>query len=317
MKRILVIGHSGQDGRILLEQLTTAGHSVVGVSRKGLVARGGDSSQLPPVVDVTDYEQVRNLIGAALPDEAYYLAAHHHSAEDLDENIPELFRRSQDVHVTGLVNVLDALRDGAPRCRTFYAASSHVFGAPRTPVQDETTPLEPRCAYGITKTAGIHACRFYRECHGLHVSVGILYNHESPYRARSFVSQRIAYGAREALAAKAAGKGYKLVLGNLSAVVDWGYAPDYVRAMMIIVAREAPEDFVVATGVPHTVRDFVATAFSHLGLDWTEYVRESAEVVRKPGVTRVGDPRKLRAATAWEPSVGFQEMVRILVDAVP
>src|SRR5262249_16601127 len=151
----------------------------------------------------------------------------------------------------------------APSCRVFYAASSHVFGFPRASTQNESTPLEPRCAYGITKTAGAHACRYYREHRDLHVSVGILYNHESPYRARKFVSHRIVYGGLAAHASKKDGSPCKLSLGSLSSVTDWGYAPDYVDAMSRIVACNEPGDFIVATGIAHTVRDFVALAFGH------------------------------------------------------
>lgn len=313
MKQILVVGSGGQDGRLLAERLQTEGHRVFGVERSRL-SIFGDTGDIRTAVDISDFHQVRRLVEETSPEEAYYLAAHHHSAEDLDENIPGLFEQSFEVHVQGLVNLLDALRASSPHCRVFYAASSHVFGYPQIPVQSESTPLEPRCVYGITKVAGMHTCRFYRERHGLHVSVGILYNHESPYRARKYVSQRIVHGALEALASKQRGHTAKLTLGNLSATADWGYAPDYVDAMARIVRQDEPRDFVVATGTRHTVRDFVASAFGQVGLDWSAYVEERPGLVRKAERTLIGDASALHAATGWQPSVDFDEMVKRLLD---
>jgi len=313
MKRIVVVGSGGQDGRILTERLTSEGHCVVGVDLAGVTGGEALGLGLAPTLDMTDVARVRDFMAAVTPDELYYFAAYHHSSEEQDDDIPGLLRRSYDVHVAGLVSCLDAARSAAPRCRTFYAASSHIFGVPPTPVQDESTPFAPRDMYGLTKTAGIHACRFYRERYGLHVSAGILYNHESRYRPRKFVSQRIAQGALEARAAKREGRTTKLVLGDLTAVVDWGYAPDYVDAAIRMVTAEIPDDFVVATGIPHTVEDFVAAAFGRVGLDWREHVEQNSALVRRQGTTLVGNSSKLRKATAWKPSVGFEEMIGILV----
>jgi GDPmannose 4,6-dehydratase len=314
VKRVVIVGSGGQDGRILTERLLAEGHRVLGVERQRVTRRDAFDQDLPESLDVTDAAQVRDLIAAVGPDEVYYFAAYHHSSEEADDDVPALLRQSHDVHVLGPVNFLEAIRRTAPRCRTFYAASSHVFGVPPAPVQDESTPFAPSSIYAITKTAGIHACRFYRERHQLHVSVGILYNHESRYRARKFVSQRIVQGALEAREAKRAGRTSKLVLGDLSAVVDWGYAPDYVDAAIRMVASEIPDDFVVATGIPHTVGDFAAAAFGRVGLDWRQYVEQDSARVRRQGTTLVGDSSKLRQATGWNPSVGFEEMVGILLE---
>jgi GDPmannose 4,6-dehydratase len=318
MKRVVVVGSGGQDGRLLTERLAGEGSAILGVERNRLTGRETFSVELPPSLDVTDASQVRQAIAAARPDEVYYLAAYHHSSsEQADSDVAALLRLSQEVHVTGLVNVLEALVHEAPRCRIFYAASSHVFGAPTTPVQNESTPLEPRSIYGITKTAGIHACRLYREQHGLHASVGILYNHESHYRARKFVSQRIVLGAMEAAAAKRDGRTIKLELGSLASVVDWGYAPDYVDAMIRVLARDTPDDYVVATGVPHTIGDFVKTAFGQLGLDWRDHVEEKAALIHRRVPTLVGDPTKLKNATGWRPSLDFEQMVSALLRHAP
>jgi GDPmannose 4,6-dehydratase len=191
-----------------------------------------------------------------------------------------------------------------------------MFGRPKTPRQDESTPFAPANPYAITKVAGAHACALFRERHGLHVSVGILYNHESPLRGPRFVTSRIVRGAQMA----ARDPSYKLQLGALSAIVDWGWAPDYVDAMIRIVCQPVPDDYVIATGEPHTVQDFAAAAFGHLGLDWRVHVEEDASIVRgvRPAeMPLVGDATKLRTRTGWEPSVTFDEMVKRLVSTTP
>ncbi len=210
--------------------------------------------------------------------------------------------------MTSWVNVLDALRRHAPACRAFYAGSSHMFGRPAVSPQNETTPFAPRSPYAITKVAGAHVAALYRD-RGMHVSVGILYNHESALRGPQFVSQRIVRGAKRA----ANDRTFELVLGDLSAVVDWGWAPDYVDAMVRILAQPAPDDYVVATGTPHSVQDFVASAFACAGVDWRSRVVEDPTIVKTKALPLVGDSTKLRARTAWAPTVTFEEMVKQLV----
>lgn len=290
MKRVVVVGSAGQDGTILCEQLRDA--EVVGVDV------GGPTNVLVA-------ESIEKLVREVAPDELYYLAAYHHAAEDAQGSTPALLRASFDAHVTGFTNALEAIATRAPACRVFYASSSHVFGAPASPTQDESTPIAPINAYGITKAAGMHVARLYRR-RGVFASSGVLYNHESTLRAPSFVSRKIVDAAR----AKK-----RVRLGRLDAVVDWGFADDTVRAMRAILAHTSPDDFVVATGVPHTVRDFAAVAYASVGADWREYVDEDATVLQKEHITLVGDSRKLRAMTGWSPSVSFEEMVAKLVDA--
>jgi GDPmannose 4,6-dehydratase len=305
----LVVGDRGQDGRILFEQRAKAG-SVVGIDVGGLRTAGPLRLDLPAAVDLQNDAHVAELCARVVPDEVYYLAARHHSSEEHPDEASEL-RECTKVHLLGFVNVLDGLRRHAPGCRVFYASSSHTFGQPTRATQDESTPFSPRNPYAVTKVAGVHTCRLYRERYGMHVSVGILYNHESPLRGPRFVSQRIARGARQA----ASDPAFRLKLGSLSAVVDWGYAPDYVDAMVRIVADPRPDDYVIATGQPHTVRDFVEAAFGFMGLDWRAHVEESPAVAATPQGTLVGDSSKLRTRTGWAPTVSFEEMVRILVAA--
>ena len=309
MKRALIVGSNGQDGRLLFEERSKS-CAVVGLDVGSVNAHGVEAGFVPAPVDIHDPAGVRALVARFGPDEIYYLAARHHSSEERPDDASELVESSR-VNFLALVNVLEAVRLHAPACHVFYAGSSHVFGSPTSARQDETTPFSPKNPYAIGKVAGVHACALYRERHGIHVSVGILYNHESPLRGERFVSQRIARGAKAA----SRDPSFKLAIGSLAAVVDWGYAPDFVDAMKRIVAQPAADDYVVATGEPHTVRDFVEIAFRAVGIDWREHVVEDGGIVRSQPGRLVGDAAKLRARTGWRPSVTFEEMVRILVAA--
>jgi GDPmannose 4,6-dehydratase len=284
--------------------------AVVGLDLGEVVRHDVSDDVIPPLVDIHDQTALAQLLERFQPDELYYLAARHHSAEERPDVAHELHECTR-VNFLGLVNVLEAVRLRAPRCHVFYAGSSHMFGAPSSKTQDESTPFSPQNPYAITKVAGAHACRLYRERHGTHVSVGILYNHESPLRGERFVSQRIARAAKRA----SLDPRFKLRIGSLSATVDWGYAPDYVEAMVRIVSQPSPDDYVVATGEPHTVGEFVEVAFRAVGLDGRNHVEEDQAIVRATASTLVGDASKLRARTGWRPSVSFEEMVRILVTA--
>jgi len=311
MKRALIVGCGGQDGRLLFAHRARS-CAVVGLDIGSVASQGVDATALPAAVDLDDPAALADLLARFPADELYYLAARHHSSEERPDDAREI-RECTRLNFVAFVNVLDAVRVGVPACRVFYAGSSHMFGAPSASSQDETTCFLPNNPYAITKVAGAHAAALYRKRHGMHVSVGILYNHESPHRGERFVSQRIARGAKRA----SRDPSFRLSLGSLSSIVDWGYAPDYVEAMTRIVAQASPDDYVVATGIPHTVRDFVEVAFGAVGLDWRNHVEEDRMLVPSPPGTLVGDASKLRARTGWSPSVTFEEMVRILVAAAP
>ena len=224
----------------------------------------------------------------------------------------DLFRRSYETHVLGLVNFLEAIRATKRPTKIFYAASSHVFGEPIGEIQNEQTPLEPRGVYGITKGKRHSRLSPLSACARLQASVGILYNHESPFRRVDFLSQKI---VRAAVAARR-GDTSKLVLGNFAAQVDWGYAADYADAMVKIVALPEAGEFVVATGQLHTVRDFAEIAYRAVGLDYRDHVEERGGVVAKnSGAVLCGDAAKLRAATGWTPSVSFEQMIALLIAA--
>lgn len=296
----IVVGADGQDGTLLHPLLTARGDRVVRVGRP---KTGGDP-------DITKPRDVDRLVIDVRPDEVYFLAAVQHSSQDPLADPVDLAHRSYAVNTLALVHFLEALSTRSPRTRLFYAASSHVFGVPHSPVQDEATPLRPLSVYGISKAAGVMHCRAYRQ-RGLFASVGILYNHESPLRRPGFVSRRIV----DAVARIHRGEKHQLVLGRLSAGADWGYAPDYVEAMTRVLAADAPDDFVVATGVRHTVQEFAATAFGLAGLDWREHVREEPGVLTRAEPPLLGNAARLRGRTGWRPSVDFPGMVAELLAA--
>jgi GDPmannose 4,6-dehydratase len=296
-KKALVVGSAGQDGTLLSGQLRDLGYEVVGVDK-------GQTS-------IEDPAEADRLIAAVQPDEVYFLAAYHHSSEDPPVAPLELFQRSYAINVSALLHVLEAIRTRSPRARLFYAASSLIFGDATETPQTEGTPPAPTCAYGITKATGVQLCRHYRNTHAIYAAVGILYNHESPLRAEKFVTKKI---VKAAWAIKR-GTRDKLVLGNLSAELDVGYAPEYVDAMRRIVALDAADDFIIATGETHTVRELVELAFDHVGLDWRRHVEENRALITRPSLRRVGDPRKLETATGWRSATSFSAMVRALMDA--
>lgn len=291
----IIVGSSGQDGCHLSDLLRQRNYRVVGVTRND--------------IDITNSASVRDLIGDCRPDDVYLLAACHHSAESCFESDDELFEKSQAVHVTATVRFLEAIACQIPKARLFYAASSHIFPDSGQCLLDESSVPAPGSVYSITKYAGMLACRYYRQRRGVFASCGILFNHESSLRAPHFLSRKIAIGA----ARIACGMAQILEVGNLDAAVDWGYAPDYVEAMWRILQAEIPDDYVVATGVPHTVRDFVEIAFRCVGLDYRDHVRVRPDLLTKNVETRLGDSGRLRRRTGWSPTVSFDEMVQRMV----
>ena len=306
MKLAFIVGAGGQDGTLLSQLLAQRSVPSVGLSRRAV--RDPSGRALPPI-DVGDAKAVQELVKAYPPSHVFYLAAHHHSSQDsLNFDQADLWKASFDVQVMGLINFLEAIRLHAPAARLFYAASSHIFGASAPFPQTEQTPLAPDNIYGISKVAGMQACRFYREQQGVFASVGILYNHESIYRQDKFLSKKI---IKAALAIRK-GEQERLVLGDLSAEADWGYAPDYVEAMTRIAGLPEASDYIVATGRLHSVRDFVKIVFDHLGLDVATQVAENRSIIRSRPGRLLGDPRCLEKATGWAPTLSFEEMVLTL-----
>jgi GDPmannose 4,6-dehydratase len=307
VRSALIIGAGGQDGRLLVRLLLDRGYAV-----RGWI-HGEPAAPIScecAFIDILEPELVEAELRKSPPDEIYYLAAFHHATEDVIAlSAAELLRRSFDVHILGLLNVLQAMEECCPQTRLFYAASSHVFGTSKSEWQNEETPLTPNSAYGISKAAGLQCCHLYRRQKGIFAATGILFNHESSLRKPSFLSQKIVRSVWRAQRDPA----FKLLLGDVEARVDWGYAPDYVDAMSRILELPEAGDFVVASGELHTVREFAQAAFAVLGLDWRRHVETDARLLNKVSHPLRGDFTKLRIATGWSPSVTFAEMVERLV----
>jgi GDPmannose 4,6-dehydratase len=308
MKRAIVVGSSGQDGRILVSQLAEANYEVLGLTSTAVLnLKNGETRSF----SILNSHAVESLVRDWRPDEIYYLAAYHHSSQDAAVESDEIWRVSSDVHVEGFRNFLEAVRQVCRPARVFYASSSRVFGMPECSPQSEACPMRPRCIYGITKATGMMLARRYREVHGCHVSGGILYNHESPLRPGNFLSQKVVQG----LAAIKHHRQSKLEIGSLEARVDWGYAPDYTRAMQLIVRIPQSADYVVATGETHSVKDLIEVAAGWLGLDWKRIVDVNSAVLRRPSLPLCGDASLLRVTTGWRPTITFDKMVQLMVQA--
>lgn len=307
--RSIVFGSAGQDGHYLVEQLAAKGHIVFGVDRSGLISPDGQWLQ---ACDLESASDVAYAIKQTNPDRVFYLAAYHHSSQQMQADAPSIIHKSFAVHVTGLLNVLDALVASRPKSRLFYAASSRVFGAPDVSPQNEETPLNPRCPYGISKAAGVQLIKLYR-LQGLHCCSGYLYNHESERRSDHFVSAKII----KAVVAIERGQIEPLVLGDLEAQVDWGYAPEYTDAMARILDLNEATDFIIGSGRLNTIKDFATAAFEYAGLKWQDHVRVDPSIVRSSGATvpMVGDASKLEKMTGWKAKRTMQDIARHLMDA--
>jgi len=308
MKTAIIIGCEGQDGRIAFDLLLQKQYRILGISRGGVRCAGIDWDQ---AVDITREEDVLHLSKAVKADEIYYLAACHQSSQDRLRDESDLLKESHAVNVEGLLYFCEGIKKYSPKARLFYAASSLIYEGTDTTMQDEQTPFCPQSIYGMTKLNGLLLCRYYRDRYGVFASSGILYNHESHYRGDNFISTRI---IKAALNIKE-GNQDSLALGDLSAQVDWGYAPDYVAAMHQILNSHHTDDFIIASGTTHSVRDFVMITFDLLGLDWKKYVREDRSIVMRSRKVLKGNPKKLMEQIGWRPTVNFQGMIRVLLQA--
>jgi GDPmannose 4,6-dehydratase len=317
-KKALVTGITGQDGSYLAEFLLAKGYEVHGLVRRSSTfnTKRIDHLYVDPhetgarfflhYGDLSDSGQLSHLIYNIQPAEIYHLAAQSHVRVSFD--MPEY---TGDVTGLGVTRLLEAVRRSGIKTRFYQASSSELFGD-TPPPQNEETPMRPRSPYAVAKLYGYWMVRNYREGYGLFAANGILFNHESPRRGETFVTRKIS----RAVARIKFGLQKKLYLGNLEARRDWGYAPDYVEAMWLMMQQDTPVDLVIATGEAHSVKDFLEAAFSHVDLDWREYVEIDPRYFRPTEVDYLlGDPAKARRILGWEPRVTFQELVHIMVDA--
>ena len=312
MPKALITGITGQDGSYLAEFLLARGYEVIGMVRRTSTInfdRIRDFQDRIEIVqgDLLDQVSLINILQEHRPNEVYNLAA--------QSFVPTSFQQpvlTGEFTALGVTRVLDAIRIVDPQIRFYQASSSEMFGKVHEVPQRETTPFHPRSPYGVAKVYGHWITINYRESYNLFACSGILFNHESPRRGLEFVTHKITH----AVARIKLGLADELRLGNLEARRDWGYAPDYVHAMWLMLQHDRPDDYVVATGETHSVREFCQVAFDYVGLDWEKHVVVDPKFHRPAEVDLlVGDPSKAGRILHWEPTVTFQQLVRIMVDA--
>ena len=319
MKKALITGITGQDGSYLTEFLLAKGYEVHGVIRR---SSSFNTSRIDHLYndksvyneklflhygDLGDSSSLCRIIEKIAPDEIYNLGAQSHVKVSFD--IPEY---SSDIDAIGTCRILDAIRDTRIKTKFYQASSSEMFGKVQAIPQNESTPFYPRSPYGCAKLYSHWLTVNYRESYGIFACSGILFNHESPRRGQTFVTRKITCGIAEILAKKID----KIYLGNLDAKRDWGFAGDYVEAMWLMLQQPEADDYVIATGETHSVREFLEEAFGIVGLDWQKYVEIDQKYFRPAEVELlIGDPSKAKKKLGWEPKVKFKDLVKMMVDA--
>jgi GDPmannose 4,6-dehydratase len=311
VKRALITGIGGQDGSFLAELLLEHDYEVAGVVRPGTASY----DNLEPIADrlelleadLLDEPSLVAALQSVQPEEVYNLASPSFVPASWDRPV-----ETARFAAVGATSLLEAIRATDPAMRFYQSSSSEIFGEPRESPQTETTPPEPVTPYGVAKAYAHFIVHSYRRRYGLYACSGILYNHESPRRPLEFLPRKVAHGA----ASISLGLQDELVLGDLDARRDWGYAGDYVRAMWLMLQQDEPGDYVVSSGESHSVRELVQCAFTHVGLDWQEHVRVDPALQRGPAELHrlVGDPTKARQTLGWEPQMDFTKLVHLLVD---
>jgi GDPmannose 4,6-dehydratase len=310
----LITGITGQDGAYLAQHLLDLGYRVVGGMR---CATGSSLERLERLdivddvelveLDLADQHAIRRVLEHVQPHEVYNLAALSNVAASFDQPV-----QTGDITALGAVRLLEAVRDVVPHARLYQASSSELYGAATTSPQHERTPFAPRSPYAAAKLHAHHACAIARDAYGMHVSCGILFNHESPLRGPQFVTRKVTMAA----ARIRLGLQRELRMGNLDARRDWGYAREYVAAMHLMVQQDEPGDYVVATGTSHSVGDLVASAFAAVDLDWRDHVVVDTQLLRPLDQAEVvGDPSKAAERLGWRARTGFAELVELMVEA--
>jgi GDPmannose 4,6-dehydratase len=318
LKKALITGITGQDGSYLAELLLSKGYEVHGIIRRASTFNTGRINHLfvdphEPETrlmlhygDLSDAEQISNILFNIRPDEIYHLGAQSHVRVSFD--MPEY---TTNITAIGTTRILEAIRRSRIEVKFYQASSSEIFGS-SPPLQDENTPLAPRSPYACSKAYAYWMVRNYRDGYGLFASNGILFNHESPRRGETFVTRKIT----RAIGAILSGKQKALYLGNLKAKRDWGYAPEYVEIMWKILQQKHPSDFVIGTGESHSVREFLERAFDYAGLDYKNYVKIDPRYFRPTETEHlIANPAKARKHLGWDPKIKFSELIKIMVDA--
>lgn len=315
MKRALITGITGQDGSYLAELLLEKGYEVHGIVRR--VALEDPSTRMWRLRNVLDrihvhsasmesYASLFNIVADVKPDECYHLAAQSFVSYSFEDEFSTI-----NTNLNGTHYVLSAIKRLVPGCRFYFAGSSEMFGKVEETPQTEKTPFHPRSPYGISKMAGFELTRNYRESYDLFALSGILFNHESPRRGMEFVTRKISSSAAKIKC----GLEKEIRLGNIDAQRDWGYAKDYVKAMWLMLQQEKPEDYLVATGESHTVKEFVETAFDYVGLDYRDYLVIDKKLYRPSEVNILrGDASKAKRNLNWLPQMPFKDLIRKMIE---
>jgi GDPmannose 4,6-dehydratase len=315
-RKALITGITGQDGSYLSELLLSKGYEVHGIIRR--VASEHPDHRFWRIRHILEklnlhgaslesYASLCKVLQEVQPDECYHLAAQSYVSYSFDDEFSTMRTNVQGAH-----ELLAAIKQISPRCRFYFAGSSEMYGTVSSSPQNESTPFHPRSIYAISKVTGHHLCQYYREAYGIFASTGILFNHESPRRGVEFVTRKIT----SELARIKLGQVQQLMLGNLDAKRDWGHAREYVVAMWQMLQQPEPDDYVIATGENHSVREFCEVAFSHLGLDYRDWVKVDPKLFRPADVEYlVGDPSKARRAFGWKHQTSWKELVIEMVDA--
>jgi GDPmannose 4,6-dehydratase len=315
-RKALISGITGQDGSYLAELLLAKGYEVHGIVRRvaiedpehRLTRLEAVRSQVKlHAASLESYASIHQVVAHVAPHECYHLAAQSFVSYSFDDEFSTL-----NANINGTHYLLAAVKNIVPECRFYFAGSSEMFGKAEEVPQTERTRFHPRSTYGISKVAGFELTRNYREAYGMHASSGILFNHESPRRGYEFVTRKITSGVARVLA----GSSSEVRLGNLEAKRDWGHAREYVEAMWRMLQQGKPDDYVVATGETHTVREFAELAFAHVGLDYRDHVVADADLYRPAEVNLLqGDASKAKRMLGWSHQIGFEALVREMVEA--
>jgi len=316
MKKAFITGITGQDGSYLAEFLLNKGYEVHGMVRRvaledtdhrlGRIKHILNKVKLHPA-SLENHASIFKLVEAIKPDECYHLAAQSFVSYSFEDEFSTI-----NTNINGTHFVLSAIKERAPKCKVYFAASSEMFGLAKESPQNENTPFHPRSSYGISKVAGFDLVRNYREAYGLFACSGILFNHESPRRGFEFLTRKIT----NAVSGIKLGLTKKLKLGNLDAKRDWGYAGDYVKAMWLILQEDKPDDYVIATNETHSVKEFAELAFKLVGLNWKDYVVIDKALYRPSEVHELqGDYNKAKKKLGWKPTVRFEELVKMMVNS--
>ena len=315
MKKALITGITGQDGSYLSELLLEKGYQVHGIVRR--VALEDPAHRLWRIRHILDkltlhsaslesYASIFNVIDKVKPDECYHLAAQSFVSYSFEDEFSTI-----NTNINGTHFVLSAIKEKAPKCKFYFAGSSEMFGLVKETPQNENTPFHPRSPYGISKVAGFDLTRNYREAYGLFACNGILFNHESSRRGFEFVTRKITNG----VAKIKLGLTKELKLGNLEAKRDWGFSGDYISAMWLMLQEDKPDDYVIATGEAHSVKEFIQQAFDSVGLNWKKYVVIDKKLYRSAEVNILkGDYSKARKKLGWKPTVNFEDLVKMMLD---